>query len=79
MVVAGFALSASGQPQPSVADLQAQALQQAEPRVQGAHNTHPYAQWFPDAGLGLFIHWGIASVDASLQQLERLGDKGYYY
>jgi len=25
-------------------------------------NAHPGAQWFPEAGLGLFIHWGIASV-----------------
>ena len=25
---------------------------------------HPGAQWFPEAGLGLFIHWGIASVRA---------------
>lgn len=24
--------------------------------------THPDAQWFPEAGLGLFIHWGISSV-----------------
>lgn len=24
--------------------------------------THPDAQWFPQAGLGLFIHWGISSV-----------------
>ena len=23
---------------------------------------HPDAQWFPDAGLGLFLHWGISSV-----------------
>lgn len=23
---------------------------------------HPDAQWFPEAGLGLFIHWGISSV-----------------
>ena len=28
------------------------------------HTMHPDAQWFPDAGLGLFIHWGIASVRA---------------
>jgi alpha-L-fucosidase len=28
------------------------------------HTTHPGAQWFPEAGLGLFIHWGIASVGA---------------
>ena len=26
------------------------------------HTLHPDAQWFPDAGLGLFIHWGISSV-----------------
>ncbi len=25
-------------------------------------NTHPDAQWFPDASLGLFMHWGIHSV-----------------
>jgi alpha-L-fucosidase len=25
---------------------------------------HPGAQWFPDAGLGLFIHWGLSSVRA---------------
>jgi alpha-L-fucosidase len=28
--------------------------------------THPDAQWFPEAGLGLFLHWGIHSV-AGLQ------------
>lgn len=28
------------------------------------HTTHPDAQWFSDAGLGLFIHWGISSVKA---------------
>ncbi|MGJ3243146.1 MAG: alpha-L-fucosidase [Opitutales bacterium] len=26
------------------------------------HTEHPEAQWFPKAGLGLFIHWGISSV-----------------
>ena len=25
-------------------------------------NPHPDAQWFPKAGLGLFMHWGIHSV-----------------
>ncbi len=29
-----------------------------------AHTQHPDAQWFPDAGFGLFIHWGISSVKA---------------
>src|SRR5690606_14329981 len=24
---------------------------------------HPEAQWFPEAGFGLFMHWGIYSVD----------------
>lgn len=26
------------------------------------HTLHPDAQWYPDAGLGLFIHWGLSSV-----------------
>jgi alpha-L-fucosidase len=29
------------------------------------HTTHPDAQWFEGAGLGLFVHWGLSSVDAS--------------
>lgn len=28
--------------------------------------THPDAQWFPEAGLGLFIHWGISSVHGGI-------------
>jgi alpha-L-fucosidase len=28
--------------------------------------THPDAQWFGEAGLGLFIHWGISSVHGGL-------------
>lgn len=28
------------------------------------HSMHPAAQWYPDAGLGLFLHWGISSVRA---------------
>jgi alpha-L-fucosidase len=27
-----------------------------------AHTQHPDAQWFGNAGLGLFIHWGISSL-----------------
>ncbi len=27
-----------------------------------ARTAHPDAQWFPEAGLGLFMHWGIHSV-----------------
>ena len=26
------------------------------------HTMHPGAQWFPDAGLGLFLHWGLSTV-----------------
>lgn len=29
-----------------------------------AHTQNPGAQWYPEAGLGLFIHWGISSVRA---------------
>jgi alpha-L-fucosidase len=29
-----------------------------------AHTEHPDAQWFPEATLGLFIHWGLSSVRA---------------
>lgn len=42
---------------------QAEALGQAN-RKSGPANAHPDAQWFPKAGLGLFIHWGIASIQA---------------
>jgi len=47
----------------SAADGQAVELGQADRnKSQGARNDHPGAQWFPEAGLGLFIHWGIASA-----------------
>ena len=26
-------------------------------------NNHPDAQWWPEAGLGLFLHWGLSSVN----------------
>ncbi len=32
------------------------------PKPASSHTLHPDAQWFPDAGLGLFLHWGISSV-----------------
>ncbi len=32
------------------------------PAVPFTRTTHPDAQWFPDAGFGLFMHWGIHSV-----------------
>ena len=30
-------------------------------QLRGERSAHPAAQWFPDAGLGLFMHWGIVS------------------
>lgn len=30
--------------------------------IPGERNQHPDAQWFGNAGLGLFVHWGISSV-----------------
>jgi alpha-L-fucosidase len=30
------------------------------------HTKHPDAQWFGEAGLGLFVHWGISSVHGNL-------------
>lgn len=45
----------------SVALLQAQQLKQTEQK-KVISNNHPNAQWFPKAGLGLFIHWGMSAV-----------------
>ena len=28
-------------------------------------NNHPVPQWFEDAKLGIFIHWGLFSVPGS--------------
>lgn len=36
-------------------------LQQSEAKLP-LPNHHPLAQWFPDAGLGLFVHFGMAAV-----------------
>ena len=33
-----------------------------EKNAGATHTMHPGAQWYPDAGLGLFIHWGLSSV-----------------
>ncbi|HXU81926.1 MAG TPA: alpha-L-fucosidase, partial [Polyangia bacterium] len=41
------------------------------------HTKDPGAQWFPEAGLGLFIHWGLSSVKAiniSWPMMEGRGD-----
>ena len=33
------------------------------------HTMHPGAQWFPKAGLGLFLHWGISTLDTDDSEL----------
>lgn len=34
----------------------------AQPPQEASHTLHPDAQWFPDAALGLFLHWDVSSV-----------------
>ncbi|MFG0247463.1 MAG: alpha-L-fucosidase, partial [Phycisphaeraceae bacterium JB051] len=36
--------------------------QENQPHDAFERTTHPDAQWFADAGLGLFLHWGLSSV-----------------
>lgn len=36
----------------------------AQGSTESVRTEHPEAQWFGEAGLGLFIHWGISSVQA---------------
>ena len=48
----------------TIAFLQSQELKQTEQK-KGYYNNHPEAQWFPKAGLGLFIHWGMAAVSGT--------------
>ncbi|HTW94699.1 MAG TPA: alpha-L-fucosidase [Tepidisphaeraceae bacterium] len=31
-------------------------------KASAAHNDNPGAQWYPHAGFGLFLHWGLACV-----------------
>ncbi len=40
-------------------------LQQTKTQGQRVNN-HPLAQWFPDAGLGLFVHFGLAAIDGGI-------------
>jgi len=48
----------------SAALMQAQQLKQVEQKA-GLSSSLPQAQWFPKAGLGLFIHWGMTAVNAT--------------
>ena len=46
----------------AVAQGQHAAIGVAEAKQSSKHTEHPDAQWFPEAGLGLFLHWDEASV-----------------
>ena len=55
---------------------QAQITAISSPEAHYQRTTHPDAQWYPKAGLGLFFHWGISSVlgqgDLSWSMMRRL-------
>jgi len=42
------------------------AAKPAAARKRLVPTAHPDAQWFPEAGLGLFLHWGISSVHGGI-------------
>lgn len=52
---------------PAIADTDVARQQHAaigivERKGPSLHTKHPDAQWFPEAGLGLFLHWDEGSV-----------------
>lgn len=67
IITIGLVSSACGQTTPQ-SDSQVQAEHEAigvaEKTATASHTAHPDAQWFPNAALGLFIHWGTSSVRA---------------
>lgn len=68
LMVLGLGMSGLMHSQTNVADEQHSILGQkltAKQATTCLGNPHPDAQWFPKAGLGLFIHLGIAAVHGS--------------
>ncbi len=63
LVVSAVLVAQSVPAADDAANEQAATLGQAGKTSSGV-NQHPDAQWFPNAGLGLFIHWGIAAIQA---------------
>lgn len=55
-----------------VAKAQHGAIGIVEDNKPAPHTSHPDAQWFPQAGFGMFIHWGLSSVFDTRDQ--RVGD-----
>ena len=49
-----------------LADAQHAVLGIKEDKSTYKRTTHPDAQWFGSAGLGLFVHWGISTVHGGI-------------
>lgn len=61
-MLSGLTVTAQNKDRETVKAEHGMILNAEEKSPAAVHNRHPDAQWFPDAGLGLFIHWGISSV-----------------
>jgi alpha-L-fucosidase len=64
--------AAPGVAQINDAKVQHGAIGVREDAAPAPHTNHPDAQWFPQAGFGIFVHWGLASVFDTRDQ--RVGD-----
>jgi len=49
----------------AAAEHQHELLGMTPPAGEGLRAEHPEAQWFPNAALGLFLHWGLSSVSGA--------------
>lgn len=62
LVVFGLSLQAQTNDKQDVQAEHAMISIIGDKSVAEVHSQHPGAQWYPEAGLGLFIHWGLSSV-----------------
>ena len=62
VLLAGAGLMVHAQDRNKTVQAEHGMIGNAEHAVASSHTSHPDAQWFPDAALGLFIHWGLSSV-----------------
>ena len=60
LLCAGFTAAAQGKDKETVKS-EHDMINATEEKT-ATHTLHPDAQWYPEAGLGLFIHWGLSSV-----------------
>lgn len=70
LIVALLFLGAAAAPQPTQKSRDEKTVQAEHGMIAlggekaSEHTQHPDAQWYPDAGLGLFLHYSICSVKA---------------